>query len=54
MASSRMEFHQLRYFVATAGAMSMSHAAERVHVSQQALSRQIALLTERAAELGDA
>lgn len=41
-----MEFHQLRYFVAAADAMSMSRAAERVHVSQPALSRQIALLEE--------
>ncbi len=41
-----MEFHQLRYFVAAAEEMSMSRAAERVHVSQPALSRQIALLEE--------
>ena len=44
-----MEFHQLRYFVAAAEEMSISRAAERVHVSQPALSRQIALLEE---ELG--
>ena len=44
-----MEFHQLRYFVAAAEEQSMSRAAERVHVSQPALSRQIALLEE---ELG--
>jgi DNA-binding transcriptional LysR family regulator len=42
----RMEFHQLRYFVAAAEEMSMSRAAQRVHVSQPALSRQIALLEE--------
>lgn len=42
----RMEFHQLRYFVAAAEEMGMSRAAERVHVSQPALSRQIALLEE--------
>lgn len=41
-----MEFHQLRYFVAAADEMSMSRAAERVHVSNPALSRQIALLEE--------
>jgi DNA-binding transcriptional LysR family regulator len=41
-----MEFHQLRYFVAAAEEMSISRAAERVHVSQPALSRQIALLEE--------
>ena len=44
MPPFRMEFHQLRYFVAAAEEMSMSRAAERVHVSQPALSRQIALL----------
>ncbi len=41
-----MEFHQLRYFVAAAEELSMSKAAERVHVSQPALSRQIRLLEE--------
>jgi DNA-binding transcriptional LysR family regulator len=41
-----MEFHQLRYFVAAAEEMSMSRAAERVHVSQPALSRQVALLED--------
>lgn len=41
-----MEFHQLRYFVAAAEEMSMSRAAERVHVSQPALSRQIASLED--------
>lgn len=41
-----MEFHQLRYFVAAAEELSISQAAERVHVSQPALSRQIRLLEE--------
>ncbi|MFK7851906.1 MAG: LysR family transcriptional regulator [Akkermansiaceae bacterium] len=41
-----MEFHQLRYFVAAAEELSMSKAAERVHVSQPALSRQVRLLEE--------
>jgi DNA-binding transcriptional LysR family regulator len=44
-----VEFHQLRYFVAAAEEMSISKAALRVHVSQPALGRQIALLEE---ELG--
>lgn len=39
-----MEFHQLRYFVAAAETGSMSRAAERAHVSQPALSRQVAQL----------
>jgi DNA-binding transcriptional LysR family regulator len=39
-----MEFHQLRYFTAAAEAMSMSRAAETLHVTQPALSRQIAAL----------
>jgi len=41
-----MEFHQLRYFVAAAEELSVSKAAERVHVTQPALSRQIRLLEE--------
>ena len=43
-AASGMEFHQLRYFVAAAEDLSMSRAAEREHVSQPALSRQVAQL----------
>lgn len=39
-----MEFHQLRYFAAAAEAMSISRAAEKLHVTQPALSRQIASL----------
>ncbi|MEM7699318.1 MAG: LysR family transcriptional regulator, partial [Verrucomicrobiota bacterium] len=41
-----MELHQLRYFVAAAEELSMTRAAKRSHVSQPALSRQIALLEE--------
>lgn len=44
-----MEFHQLRYFVAAAEELSMTGAARRLHVSQPALSRQVAALEE---ELG--
>ena len=44
-----MEFHQLRYFAAAAEDMSFSRAAEKLHVTQPALSRQIAVLE---AELG--
>lgn len=44
-----MEFHQLRYFTAAAEDMSISRAAQRLHVTQPALSRQIAALE---AELG--
>ena len=41
-----MEFHQLRYFIAAAEDLSISRAAVRLHVSQPALSRQVALLEE--------
>lgn len=44
-----MEFHQLRYFIAAAEELSVSGAAKRLHVTQPALSRQIAVLE---AELG--
>lgn len=39
-----MEFHQLRYFVAAAELSSMSAAARAEHITQPALSRQIAQL----------
>ena len=44
-----MEFRQLRYFVEVASAGSINSAAERLRVSQSAVSRQI---TELEAELG--
>ncbi len=49
MFSSAVEFHQLRYFIAAAEDLSISGAAKRLHVTQPALSRQIAVLE---AELG--
>jgi DNA-binding transcriptional LysR family regulator len=36
-----MEFRHLRYFIGIAEDLSFSHAAERLHVAQSALSRQI-------------
>ena len=44
-----MEFHQLRYFIAAAEDLRISAAAKRLHVTQPALSRQVAVLE---AELG--
>lgn len=49
MFSSTVEFHQLRYFIAAAEDLSISGAAKRLHVTQPALSRQVAVLE---AELG--
>ncbi|MCB1274929.1 LysR substrate-binding domain-containing protein [Prosthecobacter sp.] len=49
MDASAVEFHQLRYFIASAEELSISAAAKRLHVTQPALSRQIAVLE---AELG--
>ena len=42
--ANEMEFRQLRYFVAAVDAGSMIAAANRMHVSQPALSRQISTL----------
>jgi DNA-binding transcriptional LysR family regulator len=44
-----MDFHRLRYFIAVAEAEHFHHAADRLHVAQPALSRQVKLLEE---ELG--
>ncbi len=49
MFSFAVEFHQLRYFIAAAEDLSISGAAKRLHVTQPALSRQVAVLE---AELG--
>lgn len=44
-----MNFQNLEYFLAAAEEPSLTRAAERLHISQQALSNQIARLEE---ELG--
>ncbi len=51
---ARLEVHQLRYFVATAEAGSVSRAALRCHVAQPSLSQQLRRLEETlGAELFD-
>lgn len=49
LLSDRMDFHRLRYFIAVAEAQNFHRAAERLHVVQPALTRQIKLLEK---ELG--
>ena len=41
-----MECHQLRYFIAAAEELSISRAAERLHITQPALSRQVGALEQ--------
>jgi hypothetical protein len=41
-----MELHQIRKFIAAAEELSVTKAAQRMHVSQPALSRQIASLED--------
>ena len=50
---AELNYHHLRYFWAIAEERSLTRAARRLHVSQSAISRQIALLEEELGEVPD-
>ncbi len=45
-----MELRHLRYFIALAGSLNFTRAAERVHVTQSTLSHQIRQLEDEAGQ----
>lgn len=47
--SIMIDLRELRYFVAIAETLHFGHAAERLHVTQLPLSRQVAALKKRSA-----